>query len=331
MKESRSKSVLSLLNLITFVGLIILSFENVYAASSVTLKLGHAGSKGTPQDVGSVRFSELVDKYTDGRVKVQVFPDSMLGGSKALVEGVMLGTVEVAVTTVLDAMEPKAAIPVLPYLFRDADHAEKVLNSPIGEEIYTPFLSKGIRVLCVWDGGGFRQTLSKRPINKLEDLRGLKIRVPQTDLYISVFKALGANPTPMTFSEVYSGLQQGVVDGMEQPLSQIYDMKFYEVAKNIALTSHIYCPFPVVTSEKVYKSLPVADQDAVLRAAKDTIKYVRNAIDSELSTKIAKMKESGVRFSNPDVVPFRTASVVVYSKYEKDFGKELIQRIRDYK
>jgi len=319
--------------IIIFIVLDLLGFlcpRGVHAAAPIIIKLGHVTSDKSPYHIGAVKFGELVDKYTEGKIKVEVYPNSMLGSARAMTEGLILGTLQMTLSTVLDDFEPKAAVVTLPYIFRDSDHAYRVLDSEIGQEIYGPLLAKGIRTLYIWESG-WRHVVSKKPIQKLEDMKGMKIRTPKTELWIDLFKALGTNPTPMAYGEVYTGLQQGIVDGCDNPLSYIHDMKFYEVAPNVALTQHMYGALPVIISEKFWGTLSPEFKDAIIRAAKETTSYQRKYSQNEDAENMEKMKRLKVNFTAPDLEPFRKATASIYGKYEQRFGKELIQRIREFK
>jgi tripartite ATP-independent transporter DctP family solute receptor len=200
-------------------------------AAPITLKLGHvAGSD--PKDnwqAGSAKFAELVDQKTKGAVNVQVFPSSQLGNDRDMTEGMRLGSVDFAlIAGVLSNFEPRLGLLEIPYIFRDAEHMRKVLNGPIGDELASAVQKSGIRVLGWWERGP-RELTSNKQVKSVADVKGMKIRVPEIPVSVDAWRAFGANPTPMAFGEVYTGLQQKVIDGQENPLAIISSAKLYEV------------------------------------------------------------------------------------------------------
>ena len=210
--------------------------------AKITMKLGHISPVDHHYHTGSIMFRDLVSKMTKGEIDINVFPANQLGSNREVVEGAQLGTVDMALTSdvLLSSFEETMGVLNMPFLFRDVDHVGKVLDGKIGEMLSENLAKKGLVVLAYWEGGFRHITNSKRPINKPEDLAGLKIRTPSGYIFLDAFKAFGASPTPMAFGELYSALQLGTVDGQENPLSHVQSQKFYEVQKYLSLTRHIH-------------------------------------------------------------------------------------------
>ena len=295
----------------------------------VVLKLGHAVAPEHPYHLGAVRFSELVAQRTNNKVKIDVYPSTQLGNERDMVEGLQLGTIDLVVTSTgpLGGFVPKMFVVDLPFLFRDREHAYKVLDGPIGRDLLDAFSAKGIKGLAFWENG-FRQiTNNVRPIEKPEDLKGIKIRTMENKVHLASFKAFGASPTPMAWSEVYTALQQKTIDAQENPIAIIYHQKIYEVQKYLSLTGHFYSPTPLLMSLKAFDSLPKNIQKIMLDTAIECATYERNLLrDSEVK-QIAEIKAKGMQVTTPNKKPFLDAAAPVYKEFEAQFGKETIDKI----
>jgi TRAP-type transport system periplasmic protein len=295
----------------------------------VVLKLGHAVAPEHPYQLGAVKFSELVAERTNNKVKIEVYPSAQLGNERDMVEGLQLGTIDLVVTSTgpLGGFVPKMFVVDLPFLFRDREHAYKVLDGPIGKELLDAFSAKGIKGLAFWENG-FRQiTNNVRPIERPEDLKGIKIRTMENKIHLASFKAFGASPTPMAWSEVYTALQQKTIDAEENPIAIIYYQKLFEVQKYLALTDHFYSPTPLLMSLKTFESLPEDVRKIMLAAAAECATYERNYLrDSEVK-QIAELKAKGMQVTIPDKKPFQDAAASVYKEFEAQFGKEMIDQI----
>ena len=212
-------------------------------AGNVVLKLGHIAEPVHPYGQGAEKFAEIVAQKSGGEMEVRVFPSSQLGGQKDLIEGLIYGTVDLALvgTAVLGQFQPQISLFDLPFLFKDRKHAYKSLDS-VGMELGVPLESKGIKLLGYMENGIRHITNNVRPVKTPADMEGLKIRVMTNKIYIEMMKALGASPTPMAFGELYSAMQQGTVDGQENPSAHIWTKRFFEVQKYASLTAHAYAP-----------------------------------------------------------------------------------------
>jgi len=295
----------------------------------VVLKLGHAVAPEHPYHLGAVRYSELVAQRTKNKVKIDVYPSTQLGNERDMVEGLQLGTIDLVVTSTgpLGGFVPRMFVVDLPFLFRDREHAYKVLDGPIGRELLDAFSAKGIKGLAFWENG-FRQiTNSVRPIEKPEDLKGIKIRTMENKVHLSAFRAFGASPTPMAWSEVYTALQQKTIDAQENPIAIIYFQKIYEVQKYLALTDHFYSPTPLLMSLKAFNNLPKNIQKIMLDTAMECATFERNLLRDNEAKQLAEIKAKGMQVTLPNKKPFQAAAAPVYKEFESQFGKEIIDRI----
>jgi tripartite ATP-independent transporter DctP family solute receptor len=276
-----------------------------------------------------MKFSELVAGRTKGRVKIDVYPSTQLGSERDMIEGLQLGTIDLVVTSTgpVGGFVPKMFIVDLPFLFRDRDHAYKVLDGPIGKELLTALSARSIRGLAFWENG-FRQiTNNLRPITKPEDLKGIKIRTMENKIHIASFRAFGASPTPIAWGEVYTALQQKTIDGQENPIAIIYHQRIYEVQKYLSLTSHFYSPALLLMSEKAYQALPKDAQKAMTETAFECAAYERNLLRDSEASQIAVLKSRGMQVNTPDKKPFREAAAPVYRQFGVQFGKDMVDRI----
>lgn len=299
------------------------------SASATTLKLGHVSSSD-PKDnwqAGSMKFAELVDKKTNGAVKVQVFPSSQIGNDRDMTEGMRIGSVDLGlIAGVLSNFEPRMGLLEIPYIFRDTEHMRKVLNGPVGEELSKSLLKSGIRVLGWWERGP-RMLTANKPVKSLADIKGMKIRVPEIPVSVDSWRAFGANPTPMAFGEVYSGLQQKVIDAQENPLAIIANAKLNEVQKYVMKSNHIYGYVALAMSEKNFQKLSPQQQKAVLEAGKEATAF-ENKIVWENEDLLAKdLAAKGMQFVDVNRQEFINAAKPVQASYGEKLGKDLYDKI----
>jgi tripartite ATP-independent transporter DctP family solute receptor len=298
-------------------------------AQTVNLKLGHAVAPEHPYHLGAVKFAELVAQRTGNKVKIDVYPSTQLGNERDMVEGLQLGTIDLVVTSTgpLGGFVPRMFVVDLPFLFRDREHAYKVLDGSIGRELLDAFSAKGIKGLAFWENG-FRQiTNNVRPIEKPEDLKGIKVRTMENKVHLAAFRAFGASPTPMAWSEVYTALQQKTIDGQENPVAIIYTQKVYEVQKYLALTGHFYSPTPLLMSLKAFNALPKETQKIFLDTAIECATYERNLLRDSEAKQLSEVKAKGMQITTPNKKPFQDAAASVYREFEGQFGKDMIDKI----
>jgi len=299
-------------------------------AAEVTLKLGHIADPQNPYAQGAQKFADLVAEKSGGTIKVEVYPSSQLGNQRDLVEGLTLGTLDLTMTStaVLGNFHPQVAVFDLPFIFRDREHAFKALDT-VGMEIAKDLEEKGMKVLAYYENGVRNMTNNIRPIRVPEDMKGLKIRVMEQPIYIAMMKALGANPTPMAFGELFTALQKGVVDGQENPAAHIYTKRFFEVQKYISLTEHTYSAEPLVVSMITWNKLTPEQQTIIQEAAEEARDWQRQlAIDLE-NGYWDKIRESGKSeiITDVDKEAFREATAPVWKDFEDQVGKENIEAI----
>jgi len=299
-------------------------------AAEVTLKLGHIADPQNPYAQGAQKFADLVAEKSGGTIKVEVYPSSQLGNQRDLVEGLTLGTLDLTMTStaVLGNFHPQIAVFDLPFIFRDREHAFEALDT-VGMEISKDLEEKGMKVLAFYENGVRNMTNNIRPIRVPEDMKGLKIRVMEQPIYIAMMKALGANPTPMAFGELFTALQKGVVDGQENPAAHIYTKRFFEVQKYISLTEHTYSAEPLVVSMITWNKLTPEQQTIIQEAAEEACDWQRQlAIDLE-NGYWDKIRESGKSeiITDVDKEAFREATAPVWKDFEDQVGKENIEAI----
>ncbi len=313
---------------------VVFVFSGTLMAAEVTLKLGHIADPQNPYAQGAQKFADLVAEKSGGTIEIQVYPSSQLGNQRDLVEGLTLGTVDLTMTStaVLGNFHPEVAVFDLPFIFRDRDHAFKALDT-VGMEIAKGAEAKGMKVLAFYENGVRNMTNNIRPIRVPEDMKGLKIRVMEQPIYIGMMKALGANPTPMAFGELFTALQKGVVDGQENPAAHIYTKRFFEVQKYISLTEHTYSAEPLVISMITWNKLTPEQQQILQEAAEEGCEWQRQlAIDLE-NGYWDKIRESGKSeiITDVDKEAFRQATASVWKDFEDQVGKENIEAIVNIK
>jgi len=304
---------------------------SAWTAQTYTMKIGIGHAPTHSYVIASEKFKELVQRRSGGRLKVDIFPSSQLGGEREMQEMVSLGTLEMTVTGVAVIYEPLYALLEAPFLYRDRDHIKKVMASPIVAELGESLLKKGIRYVGFYENGFRNITNSKRAINSPADVRGLKIRTPENLAQIETFKALGAVATPMAFSELYNALAQGVVDGQENPLQNIWNAKMYEVQKHLAMTGHIYNSAYIVVSEKFWSGLP-ADLRKIAEESIREVSGFQLGMVADLDKKLLEdLKAKGMQVTFPDREAFRKATGPAYDAFYGKFGdrgRKIIERIR---
>jgi tripartite ATP-independent transporter DctP family solute receptor len=304
------------------------------AAAQTTLRINIALAQNSHYGVAIDTFAREVERGTQGRYKVQTFYSSALGAERESVEGVQLGTLDLTLTSTgpLPNFVPEIAILDIPFLFRDYAHARTVLDGPIGQELLAKFPSKGM-VGLAWAENGFRHmTNSKRPVNGPDDLRGLKMRTMENPIHIEAYRQFGILPTPMAFTEVFTALQQGTVDGQENPLSVIEAAKLDQVQKYLTLTGHVYSPAVFLMNKARWDALSNADKQAFLDAAKEGVKANRARVDEDERKAVADLRAKGMIVAeNVDKAKFQAALSPAYADFAKRFGQANVDRIRNYR
>jgi TRAP-type transport system periplasmic protein len=307
------------------------STEKVDKGETFTLKAGHSLTEDHPYHVVLLDLAKKVEERTDGKVKIEVFPLSQLGAERELTEALTLGTADMSISSTAPVVNfyPEIGIVDMPFLFESREHAYKVLDGEVGQELLKGMEDIGIIGLA-WGENGFRHiTNSKHEITKPEDLKGIKIRTQENPIHLDAFNALGAKPTPMAWTEALTALQQGVVDAQENPIVVADTYKLYESNQTfMTLTGHLYSPAVIMFSKTTWDKLPKEYQTILQEEAKKAGDKNRELIEKSDEDSLKVLKEKGVKVvENVDVAPFREAIKSVYEKYESQFGKEKLDAI----
>ncbi len=298
-------------------------------AADVTLKLGHIAESEHPYAKGAEYFAQRVGELSDGAIEVKVFPSSQLGDQKALIEGLVFGSVDMALTgtAVLGQFLPEISIFDLPFLFEDRAHAYASLDS-VGVEMGANLEKRGIKLLGYMENGIRHMTNSDHAIATPADMEGLKIRVMNNKIYVETINALGASATPMAFAELYTALQQHTVDGQENPSAHIFTKRFFEVQPYASLTAHAYSPEPVLISMVSWNRMSEEQQAIVSQAAKEAVDWQRELSTQKDDEYWAKIRETGqMEITEVDRSAFADAVQPVHEKFAKMVGQDNLDKI----
>ena len=307
---------------------------SVHAQNPIIIKFSHVVALDTPKGKGAERFKQLAEERTKGRVKVEVYPNSQLYKDKEELEALQLGAVQMLAPSVskfgpLGVKEFEAFD--LPYIFPDKAVLARVTEGPVGASLFQKLESKGIKGLAYWDNG-FKVMTANKPLRTPADFRGLKMRIQSSKVLDAQFRALGANPQVMAFSEVYQGLQTGVVDGTENTPSNVYTQKTHEVQKYLTVSNHGYIGYAVIVNKKFWEGLPPDIRTALEGAMKDATRYANAVSQQDNDGALAKMKASGkiefITLSDAEKAEWKKAMLPVYKDMESRVGKDLIDSIR---
>lgn len=301
------------------------------AGKQITMKFGHGADPENPRHLGAVKFADLVKAKSNGRMVVEVYHSASLGSDEQMIEQLRSGVSHFAApgSGSVAPLETKLSILDMPFRFKDFEQAWKILDGPVGQELASSLPQKDLRILGYWENGFRNMTNSKRPINTPEDLKGLKMRVPNWEVSVAAFKALGAQVTPLAWPEVYMALQQGVVDGQENPYANTAGAKLYEVQKYLSITRHQYSPLTLLVSEKFWKGLSADEQKILQEATKEAGTYQRNLVKDSEDKLLADLKAKGMQANTPpDMKPFQERVTTVYSDYKPKMG-DILQKLLD--
>jgi tripartite ATP-independent transporter DctP family solute receptor len=303
------------------------------ASAQKTLRVATLQGAAQPSSKGLVRMAELVQQRTNGALRIQVFGDGQLGTEQESIEGVQLGTIDMFMGSAgsVGRFLPRLEAFAHPYIWRDNAHLLSVVRGPVGEELSAELVKKvGIRILDQgWIFGQRHLTTKQTAVNKPADMARLKIRVQPTGIYLDTIKAMGGNPTPMDFKEVYTSMQTGVIDGQENPLNVIATRAFYEVQGYLILTGHITQNQAVLISERTFQGLTPEQRTILVAAAREAGDYQNQVLADDEKGQLELVKSKGMKVITPDVAAFRAATANVYKKYEDAWGKGFFERIRD--
>lgn len=301
------------------------------SVEAVTIKLAHGANDADVTGQTAIKFKELVDKYSDGRIKVQIFGNNQLGGEQEAVQDLRTGALEAAIvyTGNLKPMAPSVGVLMLPYMFDQSEAAWKAMDA-IHDELNKRVIKEaGVRFVGYFEKGFRVLSNSKKPVETLEDLKDLKIRVSKVDIAIDTFSAWGLEPIPMAWSEVFTAMQQRVIDGQENPYAVINDMKFYEVQKYITEIHYMLWTGPILLSERVYQSLSSEDQTVLTRAGKEAADFGRRLSYSMEQKAQEELKKKGMILLGPpkDEPKWKAAAKSIWPNFYNDVGgKEWVEK-----
>ena len=301
-------------------------------AQAQEFKFATQNPKGHPIVVGMEKFAELVAAKSGGKMKVNLFPGGVLGSDQANVSGLQGGTLEIVSLNsgILASQAKEFGIYDFPFMFASPKEADAVVDGPFGKMMHEKLEAKGIVGLAYWELGFREITNSRRPIHKVDDIAGLKLRVIPNAINVDWVKALGANPTPLAFPEVYAALDQKAIDGQENPLTVINANKFYEVQKHVALTNHQYNPQSVIFSKKVWDTLSDANKKILTDAALEAGKFQRQASREAAGAALESLKKNGMQvteLSAAELAKFRDKMKPVIAKHSDVVGADTVKAL----
>jgi tripartite ATP-independent transporter DctP family solute receptor len=301
-------------------------------AQAQEFKFATQNPKGHPLVIGMEKFAELVASKSGGKMKVSLFPGGVLGGDQANVSALQGGTLEIVSLNsgILASQAKEFGIYDFPFMFASSKEADTVVDGPFGKMMHAKLEGKGIVGLAYWELGFREITNSRRPINKVDDIAGLKLRVIPNAINVDWVKALGANPTPLAFPEVYAALDQKAIDGQENPLTVINANKFYEVQKHVALTNHQYNPQSVIFSKKVWDTLAEGNRKVLADAALEAAKFQRQASRDAAGAALDNLKKNGMQvteLSGAELAKFRDKMNPVVAKHSEVVGADTVKAL----
>ncbi|OIJ22298.1 ABC transporter substrate-binding protein [Anaerobacillus alkalidiazotrophicus] len=299
-----------------------------------TMRAGIGLNDQHPQYKGLLKFKEIVEEKTEGAIKVETYHSGQLGDDRTMIEGLQLGSQEITIpsTAVIANFVPEFAVFDIPFLFPNEEVADAVLGGEVGEGLLDKLAAQNLVGLGYWENGFRDLTNSVRPVATAEDFRGLKIRTMENQLHLEAFRALGANPTPMAFTELFAAMQQKTVDGQENPYSTIYLQKYFEVQEYVSNTHHIYSPWTFLVSKPFFDGLTPEQQEIVTEAAYAAGAYQREMNREAGAEYLANLQEEGMIFT--EITPEARQEMVdlvqpVIEKFTDQIGRETVEAVFD--
>jgi tripartite ATP-independent transporter DctP family solute receptor len=327
MKTLRNIMIFATAGLAVSILVVFITTSNIVESDEVTLiRFGHGAAESNERHLAVMKFKELVEEKSQGTFNVLVYPNEQLGSEAEMIESVTFNDLQMVASSAFSQYDQRISVVELPYLFDSYEEAWSVLDGEIGQDIAEPFLENNLRIIAYFENG-FRHVTSNVAIESPEDLKGLKIRTPEFPLSVSSFRALGANPTPMAFGELYMALQQGTVDAQENPIANIYASKFNEVQAFLNMTTHQYMALPVAISEEFWETLTAEEQEIIESSAKEAAQFHRDLLRENEENMIKNLQAAGMEIIEPDLEAFRDKSTVVYESYKNRFGEDLINNV----
>jgi tripartite ATP-independent transporter DctP family solute receptor len=296
------------------------------------ISIGHVLDESHSEHKTFQEFEKYVEKESDGQIQVEIFPNGQLGSDREVIEGVEVGTVTMAgpSTAPVTSFVPELSVFDLPFLFESREVAYEVLDSEVGTDLLNAVDAGGFKGLGWWEAGYRHLTNSKGQVETPEDLEGLKVRTMENEMHVAAWESMGANPTPMAWGEVFVSLQQGALDGQENPLGIISSQKIHEVQDYLTLTGHVYSPIVVIMNKGFYDSLPEDLQKIVNDGMKKATELNRQLVTEEDNVKLQELKETGMDISeltSEQKALFKEAALPVYDQYKDKIGADLVDRM----
>ena len=302
-------------------------------AQSKILKISNGINEQHPSYLANKKFGEILAAKLPGKYTVQVYANAQLGDDVRATEAVRMGTLEMVTTSAspLTGLVPEFNVFDLPFIVPNTKAADAIFDGPIGARLAADLEKKGLKLLCYYENGFRQLTNSARPVKSPADLKGLKIRTMQNPIHLEAFRAMGANPTPMPFSEVFTAMQQGTIDGQENPIPTIWLSKFYEVQKYVSLTGHVYGPHIMLIGKKLWDSFPADDQKIIAAAAQESAVYQRSInrkMNKDFVENLRKAGTTVIELTPEQHKAFVDACNSVYTTWEPKIGKALLDEFR---
>lgn len=309
----------------------LMGFAAPAVAQTTTLKYAFVNPMSSHFGAAATTFKDYVEKESAGRIKVDIFPGGALGGEREIVESMQLGTVDMAMTgtSIMGNFVPEVLLYDVPFLFKDTRQARAVLDGQIGKDVLAKFEDKDLVGLGYGENGFKMLTNNKKPVTKPEDLVGMTIRVQENEIHIAAFKQLGARPTPIAWPELFAALQQGVVDGQDNPISNVLSAKFYQAQKYGTLLRHVFAPTVITMSAATWNKLSDADKAIVTAGVAKAVATQRAAVDEYETSGLAKLKEAGMQIvETVDTAAFVEKLAPANAIFAKRFGQDKFDAIR---
>ena len=289
------------------------------AFAQTEIKLGHVGEPGSLLAASTEEYAKRINARLAGKVNVVVYGSSQLGGDKEMLQKVKLGTLDMVLpSTVMSSEVDLFGIFDMPYLVKDREHMKRIEQAVFWPKLAPESEKRGLKVIAVWENGYRNITNNKRPIRTPDDLKGIKLRVPEGKWRVKMFQAYGANPSPMKFSELFTALQTGVMDGQENPLAQIYSAKLQEVQKYLSLSGHVYTPSYLIVGSRKWAALPADVRKVLEDTAKETQAFVYELAAKEENDLLGKLKQAGMQVNEVDKDAFFAASKPIYEEFSTE-------------
>ncbi len=308
------------------------AFAAGVASAQEVLRFGHVGEPSSLFEASANHFAEVANEKLGDDYEVQVFGVSQLGSDEELLQKLKLGQVTFALpSSVMSSVAPEFGVFEMPYIIQDREHIKAVEEAMLEDTFNAAAEEEGFEILAFWENGFRHITNNVRPIDTPDDLKGIKLRTPKGEWRVKMFQTYGANPTPMAFSDVFTALQTGVIDGQENPYAQIASAKFQEVQKYLSITGHVYTPAYVLVSKRAFEVLPEDVQQKLTEAAQETQAFVYDTAAQMETDLLEEIKAAGVEVNEADKQAFIEASEPIYEEFgnEVEGGQELVQRVRD--